>query len=312
MKRLLPSYIFQKITSTIDKPMNKEKIKRKDKIINFFKKTKDNELKVNSLSSAKILNLKKNIKSIAPFSLNGWNIYISIYDKYYEVGIYKDLGTIGSLDLVEILFEQKFIEIEKIDKHKLLIRNSKNKFILNISASHEDICIDRKKNISELVNKFVFKIENEHKNNFSKSIANSLFHNMNKIHGTIIVIQDKDRNLNDFITKGILFNKPINLFDEYLNYYNNCSSNDNIAERYYSNIGILSIILNIDGITLLSNDGQILGYNIFVDNKNVDTTNVSGGARKRAAYSIENSNIEGLVGIYFQSHDGDNYFKELN
>jgi DNA integrity scanning protein DisA with diadenylate cyclase activity len=135
---------------------------------------------------------------------------------------------------------------------------------------------------------------------------------MNKIHGTIIVIQDKDRNLNDFITKGILFNKPINLFDEYLNYYNNCSSNDNIAERYYSNIGILSIILNIDGITLLSNDGQILGYNIFVDNKNVDTTNVSGGARKRAAYSIENSNIEGLVGIYFQSHDGDNYFKELN
>lgn len=311
IKKTLPNYIFQKIISSKEETLNDKKQKTEFTLFAWLKSffERKEEKIINNIKS---FNLRKNVKSIAPFSLNGWDIYISINKEIYEMGIYKDLGTIDSLDLVDILSGYNFIEIEKIDKHKLALTNDSEKFILSISTSPEDSCIDRKKNINNLVSLFSKEIRNEYKKNFSKGIANSLFHNMEKVHGTIIVIQDKNKDLNEFIKKGILFETPIDLFEEYLNYNNNCSSNDNIAERYYSKIGILSVILNIDGITLISNDGKILGYNIFIDNKNVDTSNVIGGARKRAAYSIENSNIDGLIGLYFQSHDGDNYFKELN
>lgn len=276
-KRQLPQYLFQKI----------------------------------SLSNTKDLNLHKSIKSIAPFSLNGWNIFISINENNYEFGIYKNLGGVDSLELEDVLSSNDFIQIEKMDKNQLVFKNGNHDFILHISVLKQALETNRKKQIKNLVIKFTSQIEHEHKTKFIKNISNSLFHNMNKLHGTILLVQDANERVDCFISKGILFDNPINLFEEYLNYILNCSQDDNIAERYYSLIGILSLVLNIDGITLINSKGQLLGYNIFIDNKKVDTSKVVGGARKRAAYSIENSNINGLLGIYFQSHDGDNYFKEL-
>lgn len=103
----------------------------------------------------------------------------------------------------------------------------------------------------------------------------------------------------------------MNLFNEYLNYIKSCSKEENSSEIYYSYLGFFSMLLKIDGITLINDNGELLGYNIFIDNDVVDTSVVAGGARKRAAHSIENSKINGLLCLYFQSHDGDNYFKEL-
>ncbi len=259
----------------------------------------------------KNLNIKKIIKSIAPFSLNGWNMYISIAPNKYEFGIYKNFGGVDSLDIDSILSKNEFIEIIKMDKNKLLFRNSLDNFTLHISVLKEEKYLDKKKNIITLVENFTSEVTHEYKQKFIKSISNSLFHNMEKIHGTIIIIQDKNIQIDDFVQKGILFDTPINLFEEYLNYITNCSMDENIAERYYSFTGILSMILNIDGITMINNSGEILGYNIFIDNKDVDTSSVTGGARKRAAFSIENSKVNGLIGMYFQSHDGDNYYKDL-
>lgn len=277
-KKSLPSYIFQKITT-----VNEDAV-----------------------------NIRKNIKSIAPFSLNGWDIYVSINDnKTCHFGIYKDLSSVDSLDISTILSNDCFIEIEKIDKYKLSFRNSSMNYILNLSVIKDIINVDRKTNVSNLIQSFTNQIESEKKNSFIKNISNSFFHNLDKIHGTIIIVQDKNTEIDKSIKKGILFDTPINLFDEYSNFTANCATTENISERYYSFLGILSLILNIDGITLINNNGEILGYNIFIDNTKVDTTGVVGGARKRAAYSIEKSNINGLIGIYFQSHDGDNYFKEL-
>lgn len=276
-KRLLPNYLFQKISS----------------------------------SDTKGLNLQKSIKSIAPFSLNGWDIFVSISEDIYEFGIYKNLGGVDSLELDTVLSSDDFIQIEKVDKSQLVFKNGSHNFILHISVLKQTLDRNRKEEIKSLVNHFTNKLEHEHKSKFIQNISNSLFHNMNKIHGTIIIVQDGDSNVDDFISKGIIFDEPIDIFDEYLNYISNCSVNENIAERYYSFIGLLSLVLNIDGITLIDNKGKLLGYNIFIDNKTVDTSKVAGGARKRAAYSIEHSQISGLLGIYFQSHDGDNYFKEL-
>lgn len=275
-KKLLPSFIFQKIIT-----VNKNK-----------------------------LNLRKSIKSIAPFSKNGWNIFVSISENF-EFGVYKNLSGLDSIEIKNILKSNDFFQVDKIDNSKLLFLNADIDFLLHIAITKETQEFNKKENIKKLVKFFTNKITNEHKDKFTANVSNVLFHNFDKIHGTILCIQDNNIEIDDFLKKGIFFEKPINLFDEYLNFISNCSAEENIAERYYSFIGILSIILNIDGLTLINDNGEILGYNIFIDNREVDTSVVSGGARKRAAYSVEHSKVNGLIGIYFQSHDGDNYFKEI-
>ncbi|MBL0703519.1 MAG: DNA integrity scanning protein DisA nucleotide-binding domain protein [Sulfurospirillum sp.] len=146
------------------------------------------------------------------------------------------------------------------------------------------------------------------KNNFS----NFLFQAFEKIHGTIIVIVD-DNTLDKYFSNGIILEKPINLFNEYKNYIQNCSKNDSVIQKYYSLMGLLSIALDIDGVTIINTKAEIIAYNVFIDNdkSTLDTSVVNGGARKRAAYSIEKSKINGTKGLYFQSHDGDSRFKEI-
>lgn len=257
-------------------------------------------------------NFRKIVKSIAPFSRNGWNLFISIDYLSVSVGIYKNLNGITSIGISSIISNNDFFQVERIDNSRLLFFNSNSKFVLHISVIEEEHNFNRKDNIKKLVELFTEDINHDFKNKFIENISNVLFHNFDKIHGTILCIQDKDIPVDSFLKKGIFFDKPINVFEEYLNFISNCSQSENIAERYYSFVGILGVILNIDGLTLVNTNGEILGYNIFIDNKDVDTSSVTGGARKRAAYSLEHSKIKGLSGIYFQSHDGDNYFKELS
>jgi len=70
-------------------------------------------------------------------------------------------------------------------------------------------------------------------------------------------------------------------------------------------------MLNFDGITVVDTTGRLLAYNVFVENNINRTKNVVGGARKRAAYTIINSRRKHIVGVYFQSHEGEIFYKSL-
>jgi phosphoribosylformylglycinamidine synthase len=45
--------------------------------------------------------------------------------------------------------------------------------------------------------------------------------------------------------------------------------------------------------------------------KRLETGFVVGGARKRAAYTIVNSKVKKIVGVYFQSQDGETFYEEV-
>ncbi|MBL0686950.1 MAG: DNA integrity scanning protein DisA nucleotide-binding domain protein [Sulfurospirillum sp.] len=258
------------------------------------------------------LNLKKHIKSIASFSKNAWNIFISIENKKLIFGIYKNFSEITSVGLTDVL-KDKYIEISKIDKDIIEFKNSYKLFYLHLSIVKKDISINRKKNVLDLVDMATSSIDDENsKLSFKNNFSNFLFQAFEKIHGTIIVIVD-DNTLDKYFSNGIILEKPINLFNEYKNYIQNCSKNDSVIQKYYSLMGLLSIALDIDGVTIINTKAEIIAYNVFIDNdkSTLDTSVVNGGARKRAAYSIEKSKINGTKGLYFQSHDGDSRFKEI-
>jgi len=67
-------------------------------------------------------------------------------------------------------------------------------------------------------------------------------------------------------------------------------------------------MLDFDGITVVDNAGNILAYNVFVEANLRTTSGTIGGARKRAAYTIINSKKKNIIGVYFQSHDGEMFY----
>ena len=70
-------------------------------------------------------------------------------------------------------------------------------------------------------------------------------------------------------------------------------------------------MLNFDGITIIDNQGRLRAYNVFVEPNSKKVGYIVGGARKRAAYFILSSKKKGIVGVYFQSHEGEVFFQEL-
>lgn len=283
----------------------KELSKNKNKLSNYVFQ---NLIKVDT----KKINLEKSIKSIAPFSKNNWSLYISIENDTIEFGIYKDFGNIDSLGLKDIL-EDNYIEISKIDSFILEFENTSSHFYLHSSIRQKDTTINTKTNILGLAELITSKLEtNDNLSSFKKNFINLLFNAFEKSNGSILLVQESIKELDDFFKNGVLLEHKINLYDEYINYITNCSKDDSIIQRYYSISGILSIALNIDGITIIDNQANLLAYNVFIDNEDIDTNIVSGGARKRAFHSIINSQkITGLCGVFFQSHDGYTELKEI-
>ena len=71
-------------------------------------------------------------------------------------------------------------------------------------------------------------------------------------------------------------------------------------------------MLNFDGITIIDNQGRLRAYNVFVEPNSKKVGYIVGGARKRAAYYILSTKKKDIVGVYFQSHEGEVFFQQLN
>ena len=65
---------------------------------------------------------------------------------------------------------------------------------------------------------------------------------------------------------------------------------------------------NYDGITVIDNTGRIRAYNCFVETSMNNEKNIIGGARKRAAYTLINTKVKKIIGVYFQSHEGEMFY----
>ena len=82
---------------------------------------------------------------------------------------------------------------------------------------------------------------------------------------------------------------------------------ENILRSYAD---VLKTMLDFDGITIIDNSGKIRAYNVFIESTPNIENMIIGGARRRAAYSILHNKNKKIVGVYFQSQDGDNFYKE--
>lgn len=260
-------------------------------------------------------NFKAHIKALMVFCKSGWNIYLSLSDNGVEYGIIKGLTSIKEKSLIQQLTTKE--TLETIAKRTNLIilsvvgggvckfrgaRGNTISICFSLNSSTEYNWEDE---IYEFVDACVAKVKTTPKK--LQDIKNLIFNTFQRclkdIHGTICLVVDKEfKDKNGFLADGTWLKEPI----EFAKLFMRSNKFDENVLRSYADV--LTTMLDFDGITVMDNAGRIRAYNVFIESNN--TGRIVGGARKRAAYSLLQSKLKKIIGVYFQSQDGDNFYKE--
>lgn len=279
--------------------------------------------------------MSKILKSIVPFCNNGWIVYIDLLNTkqgIIDYGVVRSFNGVTGLPFVENVTEinpedlkylsYKFIEIRVLSDFEVQLQGLQTKVLVIDFRFHDEECQYPNEVIKDLIEDIISDadIENfdgdctelhEIQEDLSNSFSNFLKLLSQKVHGTILLVVNKDFVPGDLLKDGVWLEKPINLTD--YAYKASNYKNSNYSEIFYAYSSMLIEMLNIDGITVMNCKGEILGYNVFVNRSSASIdSDESGGARKRAAKTLLHGNDPTFIGVYFQSQDGYAFYERVN
>lgn len=263
---------------------------------------------------------KQRTKALLYFCKNDWQMYICYGQDYVEYGLIKLLNSIKDRSLNQYLFKLEclagqetkvnLININVVSGGLIILEGIKgNKTSICFSLS-DQIAFDWEEKIQQFVDACVCKVNTRSKQKLNdiKNIYFNIFHKMFKgLHGTICLVVDKDfSDKKEFFQDGTWLPEPIELAKLFLQ-----SKNFN-EFKLTSYADLIMTMLNYDGITIIDNAGRILAYNVFIESDVKGSEKIYGGARRRAADTLLRHKNNKIVGVYFQSQDGDNFYKDSN
>ena len=258
------------------------------------------------------------LKSLLMFCLNDWATYIEYRNGRFNYGICKVFNSIKEKALNQLIFESEtlptaenfsLIFLETLSAYAISLHGIKGSDIIVNFSINDSNFLNRSNVIKRFVNASFSKLKTT-KNKLTEIkilYENILKKAINDIHGAICVVIDKDfKDSKGYFSDGIWLTEPIEFSKTFL-------QTKSYSEAKLTNIAELFIsMLNYDGITIVDNAGRIRAYNVFIKPDKNTKKNIVGGARKRAAYSIINSRVKRVVGVYFHSQDGEIFYEEVN
>lgn len=260
----------------------------------------------------------RRMKSLMPFCSEDWWMYVHVDNELncIKYGIINVGNSITEPTFKDLIFinqkikkqdDLEYILIEQASSHIINFSNKKGenlKVSFFIDSKHTNI-EDHNREIMQLVDASFSKTKlTEKKLNEVKTMFAQIFKKiLKKINGTICVVVDKDYVDKGFFADGTWLNEPINLTKLF--------NTKNVSEEKLRVIAdLIPVMLNFDGITIVDNSGKIRAYNVFIQSDLSKSKSIVGGARKRAAYTIINTRKTKIVGVYFQSHEGEIFYQE--
>lgn len=263
------------------------------------------------------INFRARIKALMCFCKRDWNIYVNFGEDIIEYGIIKSMTSLKEKTLIKTLHEPSTLEAISKKTNLVIIdvygggvcrligaKGSTCSVCFNLNSDTE---YNWENEINEFVEACVSKIKTtKRKLQDIKNLLGNIFYGvLQGIHGTICMVVDKEfKDKAGYFQDGTWLKEPIELVKLFLR---SSTFDENILRSYAD---VLKTMLDFDGITIIDNAGRIRAYNVFIESTPDANKKVVGGARKRAAYSILHNRNKKIVGVYFQSQDGDNFFKE--
>lgn len=285
--------------------------------INSVVKNVNKAKKIIFYEDSDTLNFRARIKTLMCFCKRDWNIYVNFGENVIEYGIIKTLTSLKDKSLLQVLNDQSIMD--SISKKASLViinvfgggvcrligaKGNNCSVCFNLNSSYE---YNWDNEITEFVEACVSKIKTtKRKLQDIKNLLDNIFHSVLKgLHGTICMVVDKEfKDKAGVFQDGTWLKEPI----EFIKLFMRSATFDENILRSYADV--LKTMLDFDGITIIDNSGRIRAYNVFIESTSDVENKIIGGARRRAAYSILHNKNKKIVGVYFQSQDGDNFYKE--
>ena len=256
------------------------------------------------------------MKALASFSRHGWNIYVETKPDGVKYGLIKALNSIKDMSYEQLLFNES--NLGNTDNEIVFVKGLGGSAVSLHSIKGDDLLIDfalsktaevgnREESLDNFVADTFSKLRTTKKKlNSVKTLFKNTFQKAYRsIDGAICVVVDKDYVDSGFFADGIWLEKPIEFSKLFL-------KSASYSEAKLMDMSNLFIdMLNYDGITIIDNIGRVRAYNVFVESSNSRLSNILGGARKRAAYTILNTKRKKIIGVYFQSHDGELFYNRV-
>lgn len=256
------------------------------------------------------------MKALASFSRHGWNIYIETKPDGVRYGIVKALNSIKDMTYEQLLFEEsnlvntenEIVFVKGLGGSAVSLRSIKgDDLVIDFALSKTAEAGNREESLDNFVTDTFSKLRTTKKklNSVQTLFKNTFQKAYRSIDGAICVVVDKDYNDSGCFADGIWLEKPIEFSKLFL-------KSGSFSEAKLMDMSNLFIdMLNYDGITIIDNIGRVRAYNVFVESSNSRMSNILGGARKRAAYTILNTKRKKIIGVYFQSHDGELFYNRV-
>ena len=271
--------------------------------------------------TAKDNKFNKMLKRLIPFCKNDWYIYIDIdsQNDCIEYGVIRGFTGPKGLSIKEIIFDgteypdAAIVFIEAMNKFEVQLTGLKGGDLLLDYRILSEHVHDFNKVIEDFALDFVSSVGEQYKPELRKVISKLMKTAYKRIHGTIcMIVKNEYSHKNQLTIDGVWFDEPIDLAKYAINLLSAHPTIDcTIYETYYALTGLFIEMLNTDGITVLDDKGRIRAYNVFVK-PSQDLPDIAGGARKRAAYSVAYCNEPDVIGVFFQSQDGDVFYERVD
>jgi len=285
--------------------------------INAIVKYVSNAKKILFYEDRDMTNFKMRIKALMCFCRSDWTIYVNFGEEIIEYGIIKKLTSIKEKTLINELKRKSTLETLSKKTNLVILnvygggvcelvgaRGNKCSVCFNLSSLTE---YNWDTEIEDFVDACVSKIKTTQKKlQDIKTLLTNIFYTvLRDLHGTICIVVDKEYNdKSGFLADGTWLKEPIEFGKMFLR---SSKFDENVLRSYAD---VLTTMLDFDGITVLDNAGRIRAYNVFIEANNDKSKKIIGGARRRAAYSVLQNKSKKIIGVYFQSQDGDNFYKE--
>jgi hypothetical protein len=262
-------------------------------------------------------NFKMRIKALMCFCRTDWSIYVNFGEEIVEYGIIKKLTSIKETTLINEIKRKSTLETLSKKTNLVILdvygggvcelvgaKGNKCSVCFNLNSLSE---YNWDNKIEDFVDACVSKIKTTQKKlQDIKTLLTNIFYTvLRDLHGTICIVVDKEYNdKSGFLADGTWLKEPIEFGKMFLR---SSKFDENVLRSYAD---VLTTMLDFDGITVLDNAGRIRAYNVFIEANNDRKKKIVGGARRRAAYAILQNKSKKIIGVYFQSQDGDNFYKE--
>ncbi|MBR6778545.1 MAG: hypothetical protein IKM43_00110 [Clostridia bacterium] len=257
------------------------------------------------------------LKSILAIANRDWCLFIDIKEGKISYGLVMSFSSIKDRNFIRCLEENTTLK-DRPTKIHCIVARPLNFYTMKLhSITGNDLLVnfslDKSKcnffatEVREFVDATFSKLRTtQRKLQDMKNMYFNIFSNaMSIVNGTICVIVDKDYKDNGLFEDGIWLKEPISfskLFTQSKSYS---------EEKLQAFAELFVNMLNFDGITIIDNQGRLRAYNVFVETNSKKVGYIVGGARKRAAYYILSSKKKDIVGVYFQSHEGEVIFQAM-